>query len=280
MAEAKTGEELDHVKNLIEDNISFGATEKLSTWSRRFNDWAEKLEPPKTASSSQGEGSNSNSGKSPMSVLKQLVALLRLREKEVILREQTRLVEQQKEKPDLYARGSSALAAQEGRSREELERISKDVPLAPLQQVFVETDQSMLGVLQMLMKPKTDDATQKEEGKTIGLLNDAINLINEQAQRQSAQQGEAASQQMAMLMQMMRQQGQPGMPMNPGNNPGYNTAGGTTDQVPPSLSLDGKSHEGDSRSVNRAGGTTENLPTEFRDALQNYFNEIERETKN
>src|SRR5262249_9012012 len=100
--------------------------------------------------------------------------------------------------------------------------------------------------------------------------------INEQAQRQSGQQEQGAAQEMAFLMQAMRQQGQPGAPTGTGSNPGMNSSGGQTSKVPSALDADTGGRDGDARHINGAAGATENLPAEFRDALQSYFNEIDR----
>ena len=167
------------------------------------------------------------------------------------------------------------LAAQEEKGLEELNRIGSELPVPALQQIFSEIRQSMTGVQELLAKPQTDEETVKAQTGSINLLTDAINFINELAQRPSGEQQQSQAQESAFLMQMMRQEGQEGMPSSPGNNPGINMSGGTTSRVPGALSANNDGQD-ESRSINRAGGTTENLPAEFRDALQIYFNEIER----
>jgi hypothetical protein len=130
-----------------------------------------------------------------------------------------------------------------------------------------------------LDKPETDKPADDAQVKSIDSLTDLINLINEQAQRpkpkSSPSPGESAAEQMAFLLQAMKKSGQQqGMALKPAT--GLNRNGGRTDRAgnPVTGNADGKSGPG--RTAQKASGAAENGPTEFREALDNYFHGIEK----
>jgi hypothetical protein len=109
------------------------------------------------------------------------------------------------------------------------------------------------------------------------LLSDVINLINESQQRKnsSSPSQSASAEEMAFLMQMMALQNTPAQGMSATPRGGGSLAGGTTER--PSLPTlgDPSAKAADARTVNRASGSTANVPTEFRQALENYFKALE-----
>jgi hypothetical protein len=116
-------------------------------------------------------------------------------------------------------------------------------------------------------------------------LSDLINLINESAQRaqpqqQTEQAGGASAEEMAFLTRMMRSgnpNGPPGMqPPGPGGTGGGNLAGGTTDQTGRPVTGDVGGRGAAARNVLKAAGVIQNAPTEFRDALETYFHNLEK----
>jgi aminoglycoside phosphotransferase family enzyme len=54
MAEARTSEELERVKGLIQDNISMEAMQNLVAWSERFAAWAENWGRSRTQAAAKG----------------------------------------------------------------------------------------------------------------------------------------------------------------------------------------------------------------------------------
>ncbi|MHB8522241.1 MAG: hypothetical protein ACYDH9_15990 [Limisphaerales bacterium] len=273
MTEHHTGDELDRIRGLIHENISMDAMQNLATWSRRFSDWADKLEPP--PASSAGGGGGGGGGDAPDNqLMKELLALLRLREGETTLRQQTRLVEQQKTDPAAYAGGARLLSNVQQKLNEDLGAVQKQNPLAEIEAPLEEARTAMQQNGSLLQKPQTDQAADREETRTIELLSDAINLINEQAQRRNGSPSSGSGDEMAFLLQMMALGQQPGMGMNP--NGGGNTAGGTTDRPTTPLAGDPTGKRAESRDVRKASGAGATLPTEFRDALENYFHGIEQ----
>jgi hypothetical protein len=283
IAEAKTVEELERVGFLIKDNVGMEATKNLGEWSERFAKWAEKLEPPKQESSG-GSGSGSGQQQSK-DMTKILVALLRLRSNEITLREQTRLLDEQRGDKANYeeqAGGLSEKQTQLGKILDDLAKLS-DEP--SLDKPYQQAGDSMLEVETLLKKPQTDKTTLDAQVKTVDLLTDLVNLINEQAKRQSPkpQQGEGESQstaeQMAFLMQMMSQPGKPGEAMTTNPSGGGNRSGGQTDRAGENFNGDDSGNSGESRRVQKASGAGNiSLPAEFRETLENYFKAVEQET--
>jgi len=281
ITEAKTAEELERVGGMIQENVAMEATRNLGEWAERFAKWADKLEPPKEES---GEGKGSDkSGESPKDMTKALVALLRLREKEMTLHQQTQLLDEQRGDEANYKERAGELSGTQKKLGDDLGKLAQENELPPLVTPFQQTGEAMSEAESLLSKPQTDQATLTTQVKSIDLLTDLINLINEQAKRQNPSQpkpgeGESAAEQMAFLMQLMSPGTKPGEAMTLSQTPGGNRSGGSTDRVGEGAvgDLDGKT--GANRNVDKASGAAGvSLPTEFRETLESYFKAIEQE---
>ncbi len=279
MTEARTAEELEKVKGLIQDNISMEAMQNLAAWSERFASWAEKLEPKQKAGGEGGGSGEGGQNELAEKLMKTLLGLLRLRESETNLREQTRLVELRKEEGPIYLYNADLLTGKERESMRDLIRVQRNNPLAMLQPVLGDTFGSMKAVEALLSKPETGSETRNAEGKTIELLSDAINLINEQVQQGGSQSSAAsrASEEIAFLMQMMAQARTQGMGMDQGKSGGGSQAGGSTDRRADSANADASGKAAERRNTQKATGFSGNVPTEFREALESYFKALEKE---
>jgi hypothetical protein len=268
-------DELDRVRGLIEENISMDAVQNLGSWSERLKTWADLLEPKSDDAGSAGGGGEG--GAADEALLKELLGLLRVRDREVNLRQRTGLLEKQKAVPEPYQEGAKALASAQSQVREEMSKIQGENPVPALEFPLQDVVDSMQQVQGLLDKPQTDRETDQAQTKSIQLLSDAINLINEQQQhsKNNSSSQSASAEEMAFLMQMMALQNNlsQGMAMNPKG--GGSLAGGTTDRAAMPVFGDPNASPGDARTVNRASGSTANLPTEFREALENYFHGLE-----
>ena len=113
------------------------------------------------------------------------------------------------------------------------------------------------------------------------MMTDLVNLLNEQAKRSSSSSGKGqgqGSEEMAFLMQMMAPQPAQGSPR--GQTPGANMAGGTTDRASePGGNQDSGGKPGEERAVRKSSGVPQNYPTEFREALENYYRALEQAGK-
>jgi hypothetical protein len=283
MKAAHTSEELDRMGTMIQSNITIQTSLDLTNWSGRFEKWADDLQPKEQGGGQSGSGQ----GQPPLDLTKQLIALLRLREKESNLRDQTGVLEWSKLLTPDYKEQAGSLAATQGNLGEALELIHQAVSIPQLDPPFDQVARSMKQSQELLAKPQTDAVTDGAEARSIDLISDLVNLINEQAQRgqqQQQQQQDQASgmsaEEMAFLTQVMRsgnQTGPPGaQPPPPGGRGGGNFSGGTTERTGHGASGDVAGRGEAGRIVNKAGSVIQNAPVEFRDALENYFHNVEK----
>ncbi len=277
MTDKHLADELDNARQLLEGNIGMEATRNLTVWSKRFAEWADKLQPP-TEESESGQGQGQGKGDAP-NMTKTLVALLRLREKEMTLHRQTGVLEEQKSAvPDFKERAGELLAVQR-KIKEGIVEIEIENKLSMLAQPYRQTREKMTEVENFLQVPRTDTETTGSQVQTVELLSDVINLINEQAKRNPppSQGGSQESEEMAFLMQMASQ---PGMGQGMGTQSGGgNMSGGTTDRAATgSANNDASGRNGEERAVKKAtGASSMNVPTEFRETLESYFKALEQE---
>jgi hypothetical protein len=216
---------------------------------------------------------------------KQLIALLRLREKESTLRDQTGVLEWSKQITPDYKAQAQSLAATQDNLGQALDLIHQATPVPQFDPPFKEAASTMKAAKELLAKPQTDAVTDGTEAKSVDELSDLINLINETAQRAQQQQqqpqeqaGGASAEEMAFLTRLMRG-GNPNAPpgMQAGTTPGRgNLSGGTTDQAGHSVTGDASGRGAAGRIVNKAAGVIRSSPAEFRDALENYFHNVEK----
>ncbi|MGZ4962074.1 MAG: hypothetical protein ACXWC8_05905 [Limisphaerales bacterium] len=280
MKESRTSDELDRLGGEIRDNIVLQSSTDLGEWSKRFDDWAKKLEPEKDSEGGDGKGGG-QSKKNDMT--KTLVALLRLREGELTLRDQTSLLDSNRGTEKDYKEAARNLATKQKEIAEKLDSLEKDNSIPSLMKPFVETYDSLAEAQGLLDKPQTDKTTDDAQVKSVDLMTDLINLINEQAKRpppqsqpqQSEQQTSAED--MAFLMQMMKNARESqGKPMQ--NQGGGNTSGGSANHAGGPINGNVQGKGAAARNVGKASSVIENAPAEFRDALENYYRGIEQNT--
>jgi hypothetical protein len=277
MAEADPSGELERVRNLIQDNIGMEAMQNLALWSDRFNAWAARLEPKNEDSGGEG-GGEGGGGQQDDSALKQLLGLLRMREKQVNIQERTRLLNEHTDEKNAYRDGAVLLAASQSKLNRDLSKQAVENAFAMLEEPYSETITSMTDVENLLDRPRTDDVTRSAQDKSIAHLTDLVNLLNEQAKRSSSSSGQGqgkGSEDMAFLMQMMQAQPAPGQ--SAGQTPGMNMSGGTTDRASqPGNIGESSGKPGEERAVRKSSGVPGNYPSEFREALENYYKALEQ----
>jgi hypothetical protein len=277
MKDIHAAEELDRLGGLIEDNIGMEASKNLGQWSARFQKWAENLEP-KSSGNSSSSSSSSSSSQQQSDLTEQLIALLRLRENEGNLRDQTTILDQAKGAPDSYQQRAATLADSQEKMAADLDGIHDKTPVQQLDTAFADTSGAMKEVLHVLRQPQTGKPADDAEGKTIDSLSDLINLINEQAQRSSPKpspgENGSSAEEMEFLMQMSRNSANArAFATQPAH--GLNNAGGSASHAGGPLSGNASGKGAGGREVNQAAGVIENAPAEFRDALENYYHGLE-----
>jgi hypothetical protein len=274
MKDTRAADELDRLGGLIQENIGLDAFDNLGQWSARFQTWAAKLEPK-----SPGSGSGSKSGGQKKNDLTaSLIALLRLRENEFNLRDQTSILDQEKGAPDSYQQLAASLAGSQEKMAGDLDGIHEKTPMPQLNSAFADTAGAMQETLSLLRQPQTGKPADAAEGKTIESLSDLINLINEQAERSNSQPapGQSGSQgeEMQFLMQLSRKPGKgKAFTLQPS---GSFNAGGPASRAGNPLSGNAAGKGPGNRSINQAAGVIENAPVEFRSALENYYHALEQ----
>lgn len=277
MAEARTPEELDRVRELIEGNVGMQAMDTLALWSSRFEGWADLLEPKKNDSGGGGGPQGEPGEEEENFALRHLMALLRVREGQVNLRERTRMLDKDRRDEKFYKESANKLREAEAKLIESVDTVQSENTEQEMEPILRETSRSLQFVESLLARPQTDQATAKAQNEAVEKLTDAINMLNEKAKQggQSGEPGQSQGEEMAFLMQMVQQQNpKPGM--QGGFKPGMNMNGGDTDMRADPIKGNAVGKSDAPRATRKAGGTTANLPAEFREALENYYKEIEK----
>ncbi len=280
MKSARAPEELDHIRGLIRDNVAMEAMQNLSLWSDKFVAWADILEPPRKKNSGNENSSGGSDGESKAdTAMQQLIELLRLRESQVNVNERTRLLEQQKTEVEVYVRGSKRVADSQTEIQHRIGFMGGANTIETLKEPLTLAESQTASAAALLRTPLTDAPTQVFQQESVALLTDAINLLNEQQQKQQEQKegSQSEAEEMALMMKLMAQRPAQGMGMAPSQQAGANMSGGDTLERAKPLggSAVGKSSE--ARLSTKASGSTAAAPTEFREALKEFYRLIEQE---
>lgn len=274
---------LTDISERINANVLAQSMTRQSEWAKQFNDWASSLEPePEEGSEGQGEGQGEQSSQEDQdnALMEMMINLLRMREKEIDIQRQTRLLNQDGVEKNEVADPAQRLSGEQLEIMGELDVMTQSNPLISLTPVLKEGVDLMQQVSTMLSEPKVGAETDLKQAETVNALTDAINIINEAAnnkppqqsqQQQQAQQ--ATAQQMQFLMQMMSQAPMPGQMPGTQGNP---NAAGETDQRPGEVAGDTSGGDPESRGVERAAGSISEMPAEYRQMLEDYFKLLEK----
>ena len=277
MKQVNTTAELDRVRGLIDANIAMDAMGNLNAWSKRFGDWAKKLEPPEEESQSgegQGEGQQKDND-----LLKLLLASIRLRAGEARVLQNTAMLEAERARNPRHAEGVARVAEHQRELRGDLTKLQMNNKVEAARDILLETQDAMRDAETALFDKITGEPAQKPQNTALAQLTDLINLINEQAKRQKnknqdQQQQQMTQQEAEMMMQMAQQEQRMGM--KPGQQPGGpNQNGGNTDKASPNTTGDARGTEAAARRTGKGSGVTRPVPTEFREALENFFKAVE-----
>ena len=236
---------------------------------------------PKAPPSDGGGAGQGGEGQPDDTALKQLLALLRIRERQVNIQGRTYLLHEHIQDRVTYRDGAVLLAASQGKLNRDIsqEAVQNGYPM--LETAYNDAVTTMSDVESLLDRPRTDEVTREAQDESLANLTDLINLLNEEAKKQQSssssqsQKQSQSSEQMAFLMQMMAPQPKPGA--QAGQQPGMNMSGGATDRALQGGEVEGDDGKaGDGREVNKSTGVPQNYPTEFREALEKYFKALEQ----
>ncbi|MBC8001981.1 MAG: hypothetical protein H7X97_05275 [Opitutaceae bacterium] len=280
MTDAKTGEALDRIRGLIQENVAMEAMDNLTAWAKRLGEWADKLEP-KGEEAGESGAKGSSSGNQQEDMTKQLMALLRLRDQESALQKRTRLLDEQKALDPGYTKAAEALEESQQKIKTQLAELELANKVKQLSPTYLETGLAVGEVEGLLGRPETGTPTDQAQTKAVDLFSDLINLINEQAKKNNQSKGspEEAGEEMEFMMQMAKQDGQPGQGkgQQPGQTPGGNNSGGGTGRPDGLNTGDASGKTSGPRKVAQGTGEGRAVPSEFREALESYFKAVDQE---
>jgi hypothetical protein len=251
MKETQAIEELGKLTDLIRENVAVVAMTQTAAWKDHFNEWADKLEKAK-----QEGGGGGGGGSMSEAALKRLLALLRLRQTEINIREHSRVLESRKATQQSYREDGIILSIRQLYVKQDTDKLDQASPGKFLPHAV----QAMGEAEKYLTEPRTDEPVQATE-------TDAVNLLESEIMdmlKSSSGSGLAAT--MGMMMQMM------GM----GATPGGSFAGGTTDKANPGLEGNFNGASGEERSTEKlVGRSARVVPVEYREALQKYHRAVQ-----
>ena len=260
MKESQAGDEIAAIAELIAENVAAQALNQTAAWSKRLEGWAEKLESRKPESSS-GESQEGGNKETDEEALEKMLALVRVRDSEENLGEQTVLLEEQKTKRRNYPVDAQRLSRRQTDVREDLDALAPHPVFKKVRQRLVQAGKAMGDAATQLTKPDTGELTTSAQTDAVNLIDDALMTLLQSSQKQNP--GAAAMQQM--------------MAMRQGMKPGGNPNGGGTGQRNLTAGGDARGKPGSERTNERVSGTkTRALPSEYKEALQNYFKAIEQ----
>ena len=255
----KTGDALAGLANLVSNNVGAETIGSARHWGDQFEQWAKRLSDSDSSKSGQ---SGKGRGQPDPAQMQALMALMRLRQQQGQLREQTAALDEQKSTNQDYPAGAQDAGRQQGALHDAEQAMEQD-PNFPVQRDQMQPIGKAMGdAATLLAKPETGQPTNAAQ-------TDALNLLDAAIGQQAKKSGASASALMAMM----------GVGSGSAGGKG-STAGGTTTQ--PNVPIPG-SREGaqpDQRTIIQAGGIDNSpLPGEFRDAIESYHRAIEQSAK-
>lgn len=257
MRDTEAAEGLAWNAELIRKNITAEALQQTGLWAKRFDDWAAELEKSQRSEGDSGESQGEN--EIPEEVLMRLLALLRLRQQEMNLREQTRWLEEHRATHQGYREDAIMLSLRQSVLKDETDKLDTDGTSRFLPKAHEAMDEAET----LLQKPQTDKPTVDAETDAVNLLEaEILDMV-----KMSDNPGQSAA-----LSQMMEAMG-----MSAGARGGGYRGGGEAAQSDRNVTGDPRGAGADPRATERTvGRDPKSLPVEYREALQNYFRAVEQ----
>ena len=227
-------------------------------WSEQFHAWADALSPkqgetPPADESGSGEGSMQGD-------MRTMLALMRLVQREMPLRNETRLLDQRKEVIDDHTSQASALASEQWTVGRSVAGILATVFQPAVQQRLHQAAKAIDDAGKLLDQANTS-------GETIAAQTEVIELLGQAAK--SSGQGAGKSAGMEALADMLEE-------MQIGNSPGGNPIGGTSSLASQKAKGAADRDDAEDRNIDKTSGLAhDDLPAEFRDALGYFFEQRE-----
>ncbi len=237
----------------IRANITIGAIRAATEWDEHFSAWAASLKDSQR-SDCDGEGGEAGDQLSAAD-MEVIFGLLRARQREESLRDQTRLVVTQTDDAPKHAEAALRLAGVQDDIATGVRGLAGRAEHPQLQKLIAAVLGEMEEATALLNRPRAD-------ADVIAIQTVIIEMLSGSDDGEGGGGGSAGA-----AMQMMQR-----LSMALGMAPGSGNAGGSRDGV---FGADGSGTKegtaGEDRSVEKAGGAVQEWPSEYRDALQAFF---------
>jgi len=191
------------------------------------------------------------------------------------------VVQQMEREKQLLTR-STELGAHQRKLMMDLTDIQIELAQDPLNPLFDDAHTAMADASDRLNKQDSGNATVASETKSWELVSDIVNLLVEELAQQSSSSGQSQGSTSASIMQSLLQQlgqsegqGQ-GQGQGMSDFGGGSRQGGDTDSNPELKKTNDGWQKIEDRRSRKASGWKGGVPKEFQEALENYFDEIEK----
>ncbi|MFT5239321.1 MAG: hypothetical protein ACI9OU_000974 [Candidatus Promineifilaceae bacterium] len=252
---------LDRLTKSIQRNLAVQSISDATKWSKQLAAWAESLSEKKKQG---GEGGGEGGGPEELDAedMETLISLMRARKQEESLRQQTRLLNEGREKNRRYRYDARKLARKQDEIAAKTRPLERRVKNPKLRQLIEKLGGEMMNASMLLQRPQTDTETVAIETEIIELLSNSIDSA-------SGSQSSAAAKKMMAQMGEGEPKPGPGGGSKPG--PGGGSGGGRSEgEGGPQTTVDNAG-----RNVERSTGLTHETPQEFKDVLEAYFRALE-----
>ncbi|MCG3149366.1 MAG: hypothetical protein PCFJNLEI_02826 [Verrucomicrobiae bacterium] len=265
MVEMKVVEDLERLTGLLDKKVSQEGIAGAQQWTKQLNEWADRLQPPPQDDGGGGAGGGGGNQKPDPAVVAAIMKLMRVRLGEEDLRSHTRALDTRRADPD-YRKHAESLSDQQAQLRAETAEAGAVLQgLQGVPELLGKVDGAMKDATFILARPQTDLEVIAAETEVIELLSDLL----DQAGKSSG--GNTAG--LAAMMQALKQQ----QGSQPGKNGGGSEAGGVSERENVPVTGDPAGNATERRNVNKGSGPDLNkVPAEFREALQYYYEKVEK----
>lgn len=258
MEDSSTDESLGKLIKVVQDNVSVQAIQSTTAWGQQFEYWAQRIEDKDDSKQDDqnGQGGQGNGQMDPA-----LMALLKLRQQQDMIRERTQALERQKKFDETYDADAKATSKEQEEARANSQQLQDDPQFPVPADQIGQVTKAMREAKELLDKPETGEAT-------VGDQTDAINLLDQIIQDMAKKSGKSMSSLMAMMG---------AKPGSSNSGTGY-FGGGSTDRANVRVQGSRNGEASEQRHVMQASGSEgAPLPAEYRDAIENYQRAVGQE---
>ena len=259
MVSAKTSQELAELTQRVKNNQHGRVIRQALFWARQFHAWADALakEGKSDDQPSTQDGSGETEGRAEMEMM---LDIIRLTQREMTLRQQTRALHRQRETQG-YAAAAEKLAAEQRDIGFALARLIPRALGPELQRRLREAARAIDDAAKLLAKPDTGGQTIAAESEVIELLAAAAKTSGQMGGRSQGIQA------LAELLAAME------LGHSPGGNDSGDASALASRHAQGAASQDGRQARAPRKITGLAAG---DFPEEFRQVLEHFFEQREK----